>query len=57
MLSLSKPVGTADGLDVMVHYAHGCGRACGTYGYVWLHRKSPTDPWIAKLVVTVRGES
>ena len=52
VLSLSKPVITDDGLDAFVHYSHGCGSACGTLGYVWLHRMSRGQPWTARVAVT-----
>lgn len=52
VLSFSKPVMSADRLDALVYYLHGCGSACGTFGYVWLHRSSPTARWAAKRVVT-----
>ena len=52
VLSFSRPVMTTDGLDAVVYYLHGCGSACGTFGYVWLHRPSRTARWAAKRVVT-----
>jgi len=51
MVSFSKPIATADGLDVLVSFGHGCGALCGTAGYAWLHRASKTDPWTVKIVI------
>jgi hypothetical protein len=50
LVSFSKPIATADGLDAFVWFGHGCGLLCGTVGYAWLHRASKTDPWTVKIL-------